>query len=63
MENHNEFKKYAIKHSGISSLTMDRYSSIYGNYISPTIIVERQLNVASRDVFSLVKLRRDRYLE
>ena len=58
MENHNEFKKYAVKHSGISSLTMDRYTSIYSNYISPTIIEERQLNVASMDVFSRLMMDR-----
>jgi len=58
MENYNEFKKYAVKHSGISSLTMERYTSIYGNYISPTIIEERQLNVASMDVFSRLMMDR-----
>lgn len=58
MDNHNEFKKYATKHAGISSLTMDKYTSIYGNYISPTIIEERQLNVASMDVFSRLMMDR-----
>lgn len=53
-----EFRKYAIKHKGISSLTMDRYTSIYSNYISPTIIEERQLNVASMDVFSRLMMDR-----
>uniref|UniRef100_UPI0032172BD0 ATP-dependent Clp endopeptidase proteolytic subunit ClpP n=1 Tax=uncultured Draconibacterium sp. TaxID=1573823 RepID=UPI0032172BD0 len=58
MGNHNEFKKYATKHAGISSLTMDKYTSVYGNYISPTIIEERQLNVASMDVFSRLMMDR-----
>ncbi|MCY1720303.1 ATP-dependent Clp endopeptidase proteolytic subunit ClpP [Prolixibacteraceae bacterium Z1-6] len=58
MGNHNEFKKYATKHAGISSLTMDKYTSIYGSYISPTIIEERQLNVASMDVFSRLMMDR-----
>lgn len=58
MENNNEFKKYAVKHSGISSLTLDRFSSMYSNYISPTIIEERQLNVASMDVFSRLMMDR-----
>lgn len=58
MDNHNEFKKYATKHAGISSLTMEKYTSIYGNYISPTIIEERQLNVASMDVFSRLMMDR-----
>ncbi|WP_346856427.1 ATP-dependent Clp endopeptidase proteolytic subunit ClpP [uncultured Draconibacterium sp.] len=58
MENHNEFKKYATKHAGISSLTMHKYSSMYGSYISPTIIEERQLNIASMDVFSRLMMDR-----
>ncbi|NCB07341.1 MAG: ATP-dependent Clp endopeptidase proteolytic subunit ClpP [Bacteroidia bacterium] len=58
MENQNEFLKYAVRHHGISSLTMDRYTSVYGNYISPTIIEERQLNVASMDVFSRLMMDR-----
>lgn len=57
MEN-NEFRKYATKHAGISSLTMDRYTSAYGSYISPTIIEERQLNIASMDVFSRLMMDR-----
>ncbi len=58
MENKNEFKKYAVKHSGISSLTLESYASAYSNYISPTIIEERQLNVASMDVFSRLMMDR-----
>ena len=58
MENKNEFRKYAVKHAGISSLTLDRFSSAYSNYISPTIIEERQLNVASMDVFSRLMMDR-----
>jgi len=53
-----EFQKYATKHMGISSLNLDRYSSAYSNYISPTIIEERQLNVASMDVFSRLMMDR-----
>lgn len=58
MKNQNEFRKYAVKHAGISSLTLDRFSSAYGSYISPTIIEERQLNVASMDVFSRLMMDR-----
>jgi ATP-dependent Clp protease, protease subunit len=58
MGKHNEFEKYAIKHSGISSLTLHGYNSAYGSYISPTIIEERQLNVASMDVFSRLMMDR-----
>ena len=53
-----EFRKYAIKHHGISSLTLERYSSVYGNYISPTIIEERQMNIAQMDVFSRLMMDR-----
>ena len=47
-----EFKKYAVKHLGISSATLHNYMSIHNDYISPTVIEERQLNVASMDIFS-----------
>ena len=53
-----EFKKYATKHRGISSTTLDRFQSVYGNYISPTIIEERSMNVASMDVFSRLMMDR-----
>jgi ATP-dependent Clp protease protease subunit len=55
----NEFDKYAVKHLGISSQTMHDYkSSIQSSYISPTIIEERQMNVASMDVFSRLMMDR-----
>ncbi len=53
-----EFRKYATKHQGISSTVYDQYTSVYGNYISPTIIEERQMNVASMDVFSRLMMDR-----
>lgn len=53
-----EFGKYAIKHLGINSTTLHKYTSVYNNYISPTIIEERQLNVASMDVFSRLMMDR-----
>lgn len=56
--NPNEFRKYATKHMGINSLTMDRYTSMVQNYISPTIIEERQLNIAQMDVFSRLMMDR-----
>ena len=58
MQSSNEFRKYATKHLGISSLNLDRYTSVYNNYISPTIIEERQMNVASMDVFSRLMMDR-----
>lgn len=56
--NPNEFNKYATKHMGISSMTMHRYTSMVQNYISPTIIEERQLNIAQMDVFSRLMMDR-----
>jgi ATP-dependent Clp protease protease subunit len=58
MFNENEFRKYAIKHRGINSATFDAYTSITSDYISPTIIEERQLNIASMDVFSRLMMDR-----
>lgn len=54
----NEFEKYAIKHAGISSLKLHNFRSISNEYISPTIIEERQLNVATMDVFSRLMMDR-----
>lgn len=53
-----EFEKYAVKHLGISSSRLDAYSKVYSGYINPTIIEERQLNVASMDVFSRLMMDR-----
>jgi ATP-dependent Clp protease protease subunit len=58
MNYQDEFKKFATKHQGISSLTMEKYSSVHNSYISPTIIEERQLNIASMDVFSRLMMDR-----
>jgi len=58
MFSQDEFRKYAVKHHGISSTTVDSYTSMMNNYISPTIIEERQMNVASMDVFSRLMMDR-----
>ncbi len=55
-----DFNKYATRHMGISSMNLDRYISVSSSYISPTIIEERQLNIAQMDVFS--RLMMDRIL-
>lgn len=54
----NDFRQYAIKHLGMSSNRLDGYTSTLNNYISPTIIEERQLNVASMDIFSRLMMDR-----
>ena len=56
-----DFRKYAVKHLGMSSTRLDGYAKIIsagGGYISPTIIEERQLNVAQMDVFSRLMMDR-----
>ncbi len=56
----NEFKAYATKHLGLNSLALDDYMKITSSYsyINPTIIEERQLNVAQMDVFSRLMMDR-----
>lgn len=58
MNDGNEFNKYARKHLGISSLNLNRFDSILTNSLTPYIIEERQLNVASMDVFSRLMMDR-----
>jgi ATP-dependent Clp protease, protease subunit len=53
-----DFNKYATHHLGISSLDLHRFTSVTNSYISPTIIEERQLNVAQMDVFSRLMMDR-----
>ncbi|MCL2074461.1 MAG: ATP-dependent Clp endopeptidase proteolytic subunit ClpP [Marinilabiliaceae bacterium] len=53
-----DFRKFATKHIGINALAFDKYSAITSSYISPTIIEERQLNIATMDVFSRLMMDR-----
>jgi len=53
-----DFKKYATKHLGMNNLRLDSYLNFTSSYISPTIIEERQLNVAQMDVFSRLMMDR-----
>jgi ATP-dependent Clp protease, protease subunit len=53
-----EFRKYAVKHAGINSMTLHRYTSVINEYITPNIIEERQLNAVSMDVFSRLMMDR-----
>ena len=53
-----EFNKFAKGKMGLSSLSLHRYSQLYSGYINPTIIEERQLNVATMDVFSRLMMDR-----
>ena len=58
-----DFRKYATKHLGMSGTALDSYMNITSSYISPTIIEERQLNVAQMDVFSRLMMDRIIFLE
>ncbi|MCX6221130.1 MAG: ATP-dependent Clp endopeptidase proteolytic subunit ClpP [Bacteroidia bacterium] len=53
-----EFRKFATKHMGINSLSLHKFQSIHASYISPTIIEERQMNIAQMDVFSRLMMDR-----
>ena len=63
MNRNNDFRNFAVKHLGMNGLALDQYTSatdnaIRSSYISPTIIEERQLNVAQMDVFSRLMMDR-----
>ncbi len=58
MKKNIDFYKFATKHMNISSLTFDKYAKVSASYISPTIIEERQLNIATMDVFSRLMMDR-----
>ncbi len=54
-----DFRNYAVHHLGMNGLALDDYTKITSNnFISPTIIEERQLNVAQMDVFSRLMMDR-----
>ena len=59
---HSEFRKYAVKHRGMSGMHLDRYiaDSVAQTTTSltPYIIEERPMNVASMDVFSRLMMDR-----
>lgn len=65
MNNKNDFRNFAVHHLGMNGLALDQYTSainasspVSASYISPTIIEERQLNVAQMDVFSRLMMDR-----
>ncbi|MEL7021033.1 MAG: ATP-dependent Clp protease proteolytic subunit [Bacteroidota bacterium] len=62
-----EFKKYATKHLGMSSMHLEKYAeqSVRSNVtvpniqgFTPNVIEERQMNVAALDVFSRLMMDR-----
>lgn len=60
-----DFRNFAVHHLGMNGLAFDQYASRtsaaaspVASYINPTIIEERQLNVAQMDVFSRLMMDR-----
>ena len=53
-----EFDKFARLHCGINSMTLNDFRAEARGYVSPTIIEERHLNVATMDVFSRLMMDR-----
>ena len=54
----NEFEKYAVKHRGISSNTLNDYNKYVVTSLTPNIIEERPMNVAVMDVYSRLMMDR-----
>lgn len=53
-----EFEKYAVKHQGISSNTLNDYNKYLVTGLTPNIIEERPMNVAVMDVYSRLMMDR-----
>jgi ATP-dependent Clp protease, protease subunit len=53
-----EFEKYAVKHRGISSNTLNAYQKYEVTNLTPNIIEERPMNVAVMDVYSRLMMDR-----
>src|SRR4028118_1767142 len=53
-----EFEKYAVKHKGLSSNTLDSYNKYLVTALTPNIIEERPMNVAVMDVYSRLMMDR-----
>ena len=47
-----DFRKYAVRHLGMNSQTLDDVIKAESQYLNPYILEERQLNVTQMDVFS-----------
>ncbi|MBR2946283.1 MAG: ATP-dependent Clp endopeptidase proteolytic subunit ClpP [Bacteroidaceae bacterium] len=54
----NDFRKYATRHLGMSSMVLDDVVSAQNQYLNPYILEERQLNVTQMDVFSRLMMDR-----
>lgn len=53
-----DFRKFATKHLGMSSMVLDDVIKSQNGYLNPYILEERQLNVTQLDVFSRLMMDR-----
>ena len=53
-----DFRKYAVRHLGMNSQTLDDVIKTESEYLNPYILEERQLNVTQMDVFSRLMMDR-----
>ena len=54
-----DFRNFAVHHLGMNGLALDQFAAaVSNNYISPTIMEERKLNVTQLDVFSRLMMDR-----
>ena len=53
-----DFRKFAVKHLGMNSQTLDDVIKAESQYLNPYILEERQLNVTQMDVFSRLMMDR-----
>lgn len=58
MNHRKEFQRYAALDHGLDSQKLASYIQAQSGYVSPTIIEERQLNIAQMDVFSRLMMDR-----
>ncbi len=61
MFSRDEFKKYAVKHRGMSSMHLEKYMASSAPDITgftPQVIEERQMNIVGMDVFSRLMMDR-----
>ena len=55
---YSDFEKFASKDKGINPTTLWGYQAIVNDYVNPTIVESRPLNVAQMDVFSRLMMDR-----
>ena len=54
----NDFRKFATGHLGMNGMVLDDVMRAQAQYLNPSILEERQLNVTQMDVFSRLMMER-----